>query len=212
VPLRSILRYRERTSSDVSVRLLYSSRTLDDVIYRAELDRPAAGVEVIHTLTRHQPPVWGGYARRVDMALLGEVAWPAAEMPLAYACGPTSFVEAVSQALVQSGYPPERGEDRAVRRDRGILMEAVDGNVIGGLLHEVFEREVTGVGSVCGTWGRCPTGCQARGVPAGARARSCGAGPARACSWSSPRSTAGPASPCWAWLISADTWFAASRR
>ena len=43
VPLRSILRYRERTGSDVSVRLLYSSRTLDDVIYRAELDRPAAG-------------------------------------------------------------------------------------------------------------------------------------------------------------------------
>jgi ferredoxin-NADP reductase len=29
-------------------------------------------------------------------------------MPLAYACGPASFVEAVSQALVQSGYPPER--------------------------------------------------------------------------------------------------------
>ncbi len=78
------------------------------MIYRAELDLPAAGVEVIHTLTRHQPPGWAGDARRVDMALLGEVAWPAAEMPLAYACGPTSFVEAVSQALVQSGYPPER--------------------------------------------------------------------------------------------------------
>jgi ferredoxin-NADP reductase len=108
VPLRSILRYRERTGSAVPVRLLYSSRTLDDVIYRAELDMPAAGVEVIHTLTRHQPPGWVGYARRVDMALLGDVAWSAAEMPLAYACGPTSFVEAVSQALVQSGYPPER--------------------------------------------------------------------------------------------------------
>jgi ferredoxin-NADP reductase len=108
VPLRSILRYRERTGSAVSIRLLYSSRTLDDVIYWAELDQPALGVEVIHTLTRHQPPGWVGYARRVDMALLGEVAWPAVEMPLAYACGPTSFVEAVSQALVQSGYPPER--------------------------------------------------------------------------------------------------------
>ena len=42
------------------------------------------------------------------MALLAEVAWPAAEMALAYVCGPTSFVETVSQALVQSGYPPER--------------------------------------------------------------------------------------------------------
>lgn len=108
VPLRSILRHRERTGSTVPVRLLYSSRTLNDVIYRAELDQPASGVEVIHTLTRNQPPGWSGYTRRVDAALLAEVAWPAAAMPLAYVCGPTSFVEAVSQALVQSGYPPEQ--------------------------------------------------------------------------------------------------------
>jgi ferredoxin-NADP reductase len=108
VPLRAILRHRERTGSAVPVRLLYSSRSLDDVIYHSELDRPAAGVEVIHTLTRHQPPGWAGYARRADAAMLGEVQWPASLMPLAYACGPTSFVEAVSQALVQSGYPPQR--------------------------------------------------------------------------------------------------------
>jgi ferredoxin-NADP reductase len=108
VPLRAILRHRQRTGSAVPARLLYSSRTLADVIYHAELDRPAEGVEVIHTLTRQQPPGWSGYARRVDAGLLGEVAWPAAMMPLAYVCGPTSFVETVSQALVQSGYPPER--------------------------------------------------------------------------------------------------------
>jgi ferredoxin-NADP reductase len=108
VPLRSILRHRERTGSTVGVRLLYSSRTLDDVIYRGELDKPAVGVEVIHTLTRHQPPGWTGYGRRVDAALLAELAWPASANPLAYACGPTSFVEAVSQALVRSGYRPER--------------------------------------------------------------------------------------------------------
>jgi ferredoxin-NADP reductase len=108
VPLRSILRHRARTGSTVPVRLLYSSRTLDDVIYRDELGQPAAGVEVIYTLTRHQPPGWAGFTRRVDAALLAEVAWPAGEIPLAYACGPTSFVEAVSQALVKSGYPPER--------------------------------------------------------------------------------------------------------
>ena len=108
VPLRSILRHRERTCSTVPVRLLYSSRTLDDVIYDEELDQPADGVEVIHTLTRHQPAGWTGYARRVDEALLDEVAWPVSATPLAYVCGPTSFVEAVSQALVKAGYPPER--------------------------------------------------------------------------------------------------------
>jgi ferredoxin-NADP reductase len=108
VPLRSILRHRERTGSAVPVRLLYSSRTLADVIYRTELDQPVSGTEIIHTLTRGQPPGWTGYARRVDAALLADAAWPAAAMPLAYACGPTSFVEAVSQALVQAGYPPRR--------------------------------------------------------------------------------------------------------
>jgi ferredoxin-NADP reductase len=108
VPLRSILRHRERAGSTVPVRLLYSSRTLDDVIYRRELDQHVPGVEVIHTLTRRQPPGWTGYSRRVDAVLLSEVAWPAGETPLAYACGPTSFVEAASQALVQSGYPPLR--------------------------------------------------------------------------------------------------------
>ena len=108
VPLRSILRHRERTGSTVTVRLLYSSRTLDDVIYRAEFDMAAGGVEVVYTLTRHQPPGWAGYTRRVDAALLAQVAWPAAGTPLAYVCGPTNFVEAVSQALVQGGYPPQR--------------------------------------------------------------------------------------------------------
>jgi ferredoxin-NADP reductase len=108
VPLRSILRHRERTGSTVPVRLLYSSRTLNDLIYRAEFNQPVSGVEVIFTLTRNRPPDWSGYARRVDAALLAEVAWPAVAMPLAYVCGPTGFVEAVSQALVQSGYQPER--------------------------------------------------------------------------------------------------------
>ncbi len=76
------------------------------MIYRAELDEPVEGVEVAHTLTREQPPGWTGYGRRVDAALLGEVAWPASEDPLAFVCGPTSFVEAVASGLVELGYPP----------------------------------------------------------------------------------------------------------
>jgi ferredoxin-NADP reductase len=110
VPLRAILRERSRTGSDAPVRLLYSARSLPDVIYRAELDGYGGldGVEVTYTLTRHQPPGWTGYARRVDAALLGEVAWPAGENPLAFVCGPTSFVETASQGLVGLGYRPGR--------------------------------------------------------------------------------------------------------
>ena len=104
VPMRSILRHRGMSGSAVKARLLLSSRSLEDVIYRAELESP----DVVHTLTRVQPPGWSGYARRVDADLLREVAWPAAENPLAYVCGPTPFVEVVAAALVALGYAPQR--------------------------------------------------------------------------------------------------------
>jgi ferredoxin-NADP reductase len=108
VPLRAILRHRSRVRSSVPVRLLYSSRSWEDVIYSSELNFPADGVEVIYTLTRSQPRAWQGYARRVDAQMLAEVAWPAGEEPLAYVCGPTSFVESVATGLVGLGYPAGR--------------------------------------------------------------------------------------------------------
>jgi ferredoxin-NADP reductase len=108
VPLRAIVRERSRTGSSVPVRLLYSSRSWEDVIYQSELDLPPDGVEVIHTLTRSQPRLWQGYARRVDKQMLAEVAWPTADRPLAYVCGPTSFVESVAAGLVELGYPAGR--------------------------------------------------------------------------------------------------------
>ena len=108
VPLRAILRHRQRAGSDVPARLLYSSRTLAEVIYHSELDQYRDGVEVSYTLTRSQPPGWAGYSGRVDAALLAKIAWPASEHPLAFVCGPTSFVEAVAGNLVALGYPAGR--------------------------------------------------------------------------------------------------------
>jgi ferredoxin-NADP reductase len=102
VPLRSMLRHRERTGTDVPVRLLYSSRSLADVIYRAELESATDGVEVVHTLTREQPTGWSGYSRRVDRELLRDVVWPAEENPHAFVCGPTSFVETVARGSSHS--------------------------------------------------------------------------------------------------------------
>ena len=102
VPLVSMLRHRAAVAPSVPARLLYSARSLDDVIYRAELD----GFDVVYTLTREQPAGWTGFARRVDDAMLREVADPNAE-GLAYVCGPTRFVEAVADGLVGVGYAPE---------------------------------------------------------------------------------------------------------
>ena len=108
VPLRCLLRHRQRSGSRVPARLLYSARTLPDVIYRGELDGYGDGAQVQYTLTRNQPPGWTGYARRIDAALLAEIAWPTGESPLAFICGPTNFVEGAAAALVSLGYPPER--------------------------------------------------------------------------------------------------------
>jgi len=110
VPLRSILRHRERSGAAVPARLLYSARSLADVIYHGELDDygGADGVMVTYTLTRERPPGWTGRVGRVDAALLADVVWPAERDPLAFVCGPTSFVETVASELVGLGYAPGR--------------------------------------------------------------------------------------------------------
>jgi ferredoxin-NADP reductase len=110
VPLRSILRHRDQAGNAVPVRLLYSARSLPDVIYRPEIDRYAAspGVEVSYTLTRQPPPGWTGRTGRVDREMLAGVAWPASAGPLAFVCGPTAFVETVAELLVNLGYPPQQ--------------------------------------------------------------------------------------------------------
>jgi ferredoxin-NADP reductase len=106
VPLMAMLRHRRAVASTVPAKLLYSSRTLDEVIYRDELE--TIGEEVVHTLTREQPRGWTGYARRVDAELLSEVAYSPGLDPRVYVCGPTSFVEAVADILVALGYKPGR--------------------------------------------------------------------------------------------------------
>jgi len=106
VPLRSMLRHRQRTGSATPARLVYSVRSLPDVIYRSELD--LYGSEVIYTFTKQQPPGWTGHVGRVTAGLLGEVAWPLDQNPIAFICGPTAFVEAVAQELVMMGHPPGR--------------------------------------------------------------------------------------------------------
>ena len=108
VPFRSMLRHRAAVSGTAAVRLIYSSRSLDDVIYREELMRFAAydELEVRLALTRDWPQSWRGHRGRVDHQLLDEVSWPAPDQPLIFVCGPTGFVETAASATVANGHPP----------------------------------------------------------------------------------------------------------
>jgi ferredoxin-NADP reductase len=110
VPFRSMLRHHRAIASAVPVRLLYSARSLSDLLYRTELMRIAASgeIDICFTLTREQPEGWRGYARRIDRELLKEVGWPLSERPLVYVCGPTAFVETAASALVALGHEPGR--------------------------------------------------------------------------------------------------------
>jgi ferredoxin-NADP reductase len=109
VPLMAMARQRAAHRDGVPTRLLYSARSDEDLIYRDELDLLAArgdGFEVVYTLTRRQPTGWTGYARRIDRELLAEVAPDG--LALTFVCGPTPFVEAVAEALVDLGHEPSR--------------------------------------------------------------------------------------------------------
>jgi ferredoxin-NADP reductase len=109
VPLMAMLRHRDRQSDRVPASLLYSSRSLEDVIYRDELGAIGRGdctLRVIYTLTRNQPPGWTGPRRRIDQSLLAEACFPPKQRPKVFVCGPTPFVESTSRILVELGHSP----------------------------------------------------------------------------------------------------------
>ena len=108
VPFRAMLRHRVAQGGDALARLLYSSRTIEDVIFREELNQitEADGADVNLALTRAQPEGWDGFNRRVDAEIISEVAWSPAEKARTYVCGPTGFVETVADSLVDLGHDP----------------------------------------------------------------------------------------------------------
>lgn len=114
VPLMAMLRHRATASEEVRraipARLLYSSRSWSELIFRDELASLAAAdasLRVVHTITREPPPAWTGYHRRIDRAMLEETAWPPSAKPHLFVCGPTPLVEVVAEGLVSLGHDPQ---------------------------------------------------------------------------------------------------------
>jgi ferredoxin-NADP reductase len=108
-PLMAMIRHRAAAGSDVLTRLLVSARGADDLLYARELEELTAAdpaLEPSFTLTRSPPEGWTGYARRVDLEMLRQVAFDPTERPRTFVCGPTGFVEHVAELLVALGHDP----------------------------------------------------------------------------------------------------------
>ena len=100
-----MLRHRALAGSDAAGAAAAVRADARDVIYRDEL---AGSCDVTLTYTRAAPDGWTGYARRVDREMLAEVAFPPAESPRVYVCGPTGFVEEVAADFVALGHHTDR--------------------------------------------------------------------------------------------------------
>jgi ferredoxin-NADP reductase len=100
VPLMAMLRYRRRVMPEAEMRLVYSVRTADDVIYADEL-----GEETTLTFTREPPQHWDGHVGHIDAGMIGSADGTGG---VAFACGSNGFVESASQLLLQGGWAPER--------------------------------------------------------------------------------------------------------
>jgi ferredoxin-NADP reductase len=109
VPLMSMLRHRRSAGSSVRTALVYSARTMIDVIYRDELDDFASRdseVRSIITLTRETKASWNGVRGRVTARLIDDaLAYLRSTSVRVFACGPDGFVEAAAALTLAAGVP-----------------------------------------------------------------------------------------------------------
>jgi ferredoxin-NADP reductase len=110
VPLMSMIRTHAQVKSKVPVRLIYSARTPDDVIYASELSERVhvAPLTVTYAYTRWWPgdPPAGAHTGRIDASVIATAGFPPEWNPLVFICGPSGFVEAASALLIAAGHPP----------------------------------------------------------------------------------------------------------
>jgi ferredoxin-NADP reductase len=100
VPLMAILRHRRRTMPELPMRLVYSVKSADDVIYAGEL-----GDDAMLTFTRDAPDGWAGHTGRIDSSL---IAAAGIDSGTAFVCGSNGFVEAAGRLLLEAGFDPRR--------------------------------------------------------------------------------------------------------
>ena len=97
-PLMAMLRHKRRTMPELDMRLVYSVRHADDVIFADEI-----GDDAVLTYTREAPEGWTGHTGHIDADML---RGPADGVRLAFVCGSNGFVETASDLLLELGMDP----------------------------------------------------------------------------------------------------------
>lgn len=105
VPLMSMLRYRRARVPEAEMKLIYSVRGPEDVIYARELEQ---GDETLLTYSRLAPPAWEGHEGRIDAGMIEAAGIEPGGMARAYVCGSHGFVETAAALLMDAGFGPER--------------------------------------------------------------------------------------------------------
>lgn len=103
VPLRSIMKYIIDLRLPVQVKLFYSNKTKEDIIYKRELEEwnKLNNVEVIHNLTRE------GEKKHIDELHLSTYIIDFSKFSY-FLCGPNSFCNSMREILLKKGVLAEK--------------------------------------------------------------------------------------------------------
>lgn len=106
VPFLSILRTYQQVEAKQSIGLFVSAKRMSALPYSSELmelQRSIPSLETAFTFTQETPDGWEGFSGRVRPEMINRSFGPLLGQAVCYVCGPTAFVEEVSQQLVGLG-------------------------------------------------------------------------------------------------------------
>ncbi len=127
VPLMAIIRAHAQASSQAPLRLLYSVRQPESVLYHAELegrDSPATHLSVTYAYTRAAPHGAFRSPRRIDACLIACATWPPDLAPTCYVSGPAAFTDTITGLLIAADHCPTR-----LRTEGSLAGQAVAGTL-----------------------------------------------------------------------------------
>ena len=116
-PLKGMAEYATDRELPIPIRLVYSSRSEDEIAYGAELaalERQDPHFRVLHTLTGAVGPGWGSATGRIDRNLLREAARDLTD-PIYYVSGTPSMVVEAWHLLREEGIPAHSIQVEAFR-------------------------------------------------------------------------------------------------